>query len=146
MLTIKPATLSDETRLLEWRNDEQTRAASFTTELVSPDAHRAWLGRKLADPDCLLLIAENDGDPVGTVRLDLTGDTAEISITIAPEHRAKGLSEEAMRLALAELGSTVTSVRAEVKTDNLASLRMVAAVGFIETGREGDTVTLIYRP
>ena len=145
MVTLRPADLSDEERLLEWRNEPTTRAGSLTEGEVSPDDHYRWLSRKLADPDCALFIVLAGTEPLGQVRVDRVGEgIGEISIGLAPEARGRGIGREALRLAAEEARERlgVTTLRAFVKADNEASLRAFAAAGYTEFSRRDDVVQL----
>jgi RimJ/RimL family protein N-acetyltransferase len=145
---LRPATESDAELLLEWRNDPQTREASFQQEPIGLEEHRAWLAGRLGDPDCALQVIEVDGRPAGSVRLDREGDEeAEIHIVIAPESRGGGLSIRALDLASEQAGELlgVRRVRARVKSGNEASLRAFRSAGF-EPARESDDVVELVRP
>ena len=144
-LRLRRASADDEARLLEWRNDPQTRAMAIAQDPVPLADHRRWLATRLDDPDTRLTIAEHEGTPVGTVRLDRRGaDEAELSITIAPAARGRGLARPAIDLgvehARGEWG--VTRVTARIRSENAASLRAFAAAGFAIERRVGDLVEL----
>jgi len=133
MLILRSAAAEDEQRLLAWRNEAATRAASFTSGEISPQDHQQWFRRKLADPGCRLLIVEESGRPVGQVRLDRVDEgVAEISIGLAPESRGRGLGREALRLAVThaanELGAR--QLVARVKPSNRPSLGVFQAAGY----------------
>lgn len=97
------------------------------------------------------MIAEMDGLLLGVVRFDgeLRSDetiTAEISITIAPNHRGAGhgaaVLREATRMALDTLG--YSRVEARVHSENVASLRAFTAAGYRDEGtRNGEWVMLV---
>ena len=87
----------------------------------------AWLERRLDDPETALYVAEQDGEPVGTVRLELA-DVALISITVAPEHRGEGLAVPMIEAACAKVGDF--PVVAEIRPANLASIRAFEKAGF----------------
>lgn len=132
-LSLRPATDADSARLLEWRNDAQTRAMAISQARVPLEDHRRWLRARLADADTLLTIVEQDGTPVGTVRLDRRAPgEAEISITIAPDARGRGLARPAIELGVehARAAWSVARVTARVRRENAASLRAFAAAGF----------------
>jgi RimJ/RimL family protein N-acetyltransferase len=81
---LRRATEADAELLLEWRNDPDTRSASFEQQPIGIEEHRAWLGRRLADPDCVLLVVELDGTPSGSMRLDRDEpDTAEAGRSVS---------------------------------------------------------------
>lgn len=120
MRRMRPATFDDAATLFEWRNDPVTRAMSSNTDPVPWETHLAWLSASLANPDRTLLICEEDGVPVGTVRVD--GD--EMSWTVAPEARGRGLASIMIAMAGPQ-GRT-----AEIKAENLASQRAARKAGF----------------
>ena len=138
-LRLAPATMADADRLLAWRNDPQTRAASHHGGQVNSVDHRAWLQRALKNPDRQLWLAWLGDQAIGTVRADRApstvradraGDTARttLSWTIAPDWRGRGLGGAMLRLAVAHCPGPL---HAEVKADNLASARMAEAAGLV---------------
>ena len=143
--TLRPATRHDEGHLLAWRNDPDTRAASFTEDEVTPEAHARWLTSKLTDRDCALLIVEDEGRPIGQVRLERVDDrVAEIHIGLAPEARGTGLGRAALSLACEDAPNLlgVSEVRALVRRENEASLRAFRAAGFAEVATSREAVEL----
>jgi RimJ/RimL family protein N-acetyltransferase len=140
--------MADADLLLEWRNDSATRAASFSSEEIPRQAHLRWLAGKLEDERCALLIVEVAGVPVGQVRLETDGDTAEIHIALAPAARGRSVGRQALRLAVAEAPSLlgVSRVTANVKADNEPSLRAFEAAGFRIVTRDAGVVTLVAEP
>lgn len=136
-LEARAATLDDARMLLEWRNDEATRSASRSTELVEWKSHRAWLERVLADPTRLLLVVERAGEPVGTVRWDLIHDCDwEVSITLAPHARGRGLAPHVLDSGERALphGQTVRLVAA-IHADNAASRALFVRAGYLPRSR-----------
>jgi RimJ/RimL family protein N-acetyltransferase len=145
-LRLRRASADDEARLLEWRNDAQTRAMAIARAPVPLADHRRWLDVRLRDADTLLMIAEEDGAPVGTVRLDRHGPgEAELSITIAPAARGRGLARPAIELGLehARREWGVEHVTAQIRSENAASLRAFAAAGFEPVREEGGLVVVV---
>jgi len=134
-LRAREATEADAELLLGWRNDPRTRQSSRSTAVVALDEHLAWLRGVLADPERLLLVVEHEEAPVGTVRFDRRdGDGWEVSITLAPESRGRGLSgavlAEGERAARDRLG--VRTVLAAVHLDNTASAKLFERAGYAE--------------
>lgn len=119
MLTLRPATLDDARNLWLWRNDPATRGNSITTDEVPWESHVRWLEASLGNPERTLLVAETDA-PVGTVRID----AQEISWTVAPEARGKGIAK-AMVAAASSPGMV-----AMIKQVNTASQRVAESAGF----------------
>jgi RimJ/RimL family protein N-acetyltransferase len=148
MLDIRRARPADEDLVLAWRNEASARAASVNTEEIAPEDHHAWFARKLGDPDCVLLILEEDGDPIGQVRLDrVNTDLAELSIVLAPPARGRGLGGEALRRTVIDaprlLG--IRDIRALVRRENAASLAVFGAAGFHVVGGNDETLELVHR-
>jgi RimJ/RimL family protein N-acetyltransferase len=127
-LRLRPATAADAALLLEWRNDETTRHASHNTAAVTPEDHARWFDALLRNPSRRLFIAEDHGEPVGSVRADRDPDGAchELSWTVAPSARGRGVGVRMVQLLLAEVSG---QVRAEVKPGNPASVRIAEAAG-----------------
>jgi RimJ/RimL family protein N-acetyltransferase len=84
--------------------------------------HVAWLTRRLDRADPALFIAEHEGLAVATFRVD---DDGELSYTVAPEHRGRGIASALLVLVAERFGS----LRAEIKHDNLASIRAAEKAG-----------------
>lgn len=135
---LRPATVADTDLLLSWRNDPETRRQSKTSGEISRQDHVAWLDGVLADPDRRLLIAEADGGPVGSVRADRQAECWLLSWAVAPPARGKGYGKA---IVAAMVDGLQGEIRAEVKSDNTASLRIAEAVGMTKIG-EIDGLTL----
>lgn len=120
-MNYRPATLEDAQLLLRWRNDPLTRAMSRNADQVSLSRHLAWLCDRLTRPH--FYIAERNRIPVGTFRID--GN--EVSYTIAPEHRRRGLATELLKMVHADFGP----LRAEIFEHNEASIKAAMRAGHI---------------
>jgi GNAT superfamily N-acetyltransferase len=99
-IRLRPATGEDARNLWQWRNEPETRAASFSTEPIAYDDHVKWLATKLRDRDVFILIAIGQGEvEIGYVRLDVRGDAAEMSLSLDRAYRGRGLGASAIRAA-----------------------------------------------
>jgi spore coat polysaccharide biosynthesis predicted glycosyltransferase SpsG/RimJ/RimL family protein N-acetyltransferase len=139
-LTVREATESDAAALLEWRNDPETLAWSRGHQPVPEAVHRTWLRAALADPDRLLLIVASD-HPIGTVRFDRVDvDEWEVSITVAPKDRGKGLASRLLMLGEGALRARHGAARilANVHEDNAASLTLFRHAGYADGARPPD--------
>jgi RimJ/RimL family protein N-acetyltransferase len=104
------------------------------------DAHISWLNATLADPLRQLFIVEEDGRPIGTVRVDQEANgSAELSWTVAPEARGRGMAKRMVRLVADEV-SGARGVRAEVKAGNEASIKVAEAAGMRLSRQEGEVL------
>jgi RimJ/RimL family protein N-acetyltransferase len=92
------------------------------------------------DPRVRLWVAEERGIPVGQVRLNLDGDAGVFSIAVAPAARGRGVGQQMLRIALAEVerDHLVAIVTAVTHPDNSASMRAFERVGFRRRGRSAD--------
>lgn len=134
-LRARPATESDEALLLEWANDPDVRANSFTSDRIDAVSHGAWFRRKLAAPsDCRLFIIETAaGLPIGPVRFDRDGDGDDWVINFSLDSRARGRGLGQPMLAAAIEAFPATGSRrllAKVKPSNNASRRVFEGLGF----------------
>lgn len=144
-VTLRPATSDDADLLLEWRNDPVTREMSLSSDVVTPEGHAAWLAASLGSQERRLFIANADGRPVGQVRLDARGaGSYEISITIAPAARGRGLAARAL-FAAEEEARARGNVRLEatIRPENQASVaafKRAGYYGFARATRGGTDV------
>lgn len=127
-MTLRPVTLRDAEILLAWRNDASTRLASHETSEVKLDEHLQWLTGVLSNPSRVLMIAEEDGAPIGTVRADLHEDIRELSWTISPSARGRGLAKRMVKMFADSLPG---KIKAEIREKNIASIQVAEAAGMI---------------
>lgn len=125
-IKLRLATMQDAEMLLEWRNDPVTRAASRTTGEIQRRDHVSWLARTLGDPDRKLCLAEENGVPVGTVRSDFSDGVWELSWTVSPLARGRGVAKRMVAVLASQISEPI---RAEVKVGNIASARIAEHAG-----------------
>lgn len=134
-LSFRLATMDDLETLYEWRNDPLTRRASLENTEVKLDSHREWLADTLRRSDRKLYIAERDGHPVGTVRLDSQGDSFEMSWTVAPSARGHGMGKLMVSAMINRVGGLIT---ARIRTDNIPSIAIARAAGMVFQREDGE--------
>ena len=133
VVSVRPATSADARMAFEWRNHSRVREVSHQPEPLDWAAHEAWFARAVDDPDRVLLIGERRGEPVGVVRFDIEGGTAEVSIYTAPARIGDGLGPDLLAAAEAWLEAhrpDVTGYTADVLGDNTASHGLFRTVGY----------------
>lgn len=135
-IRFRSATMEDGAMLHRWRNDEATRSASHSTSVVDINDHMAWLAATLKNPSRTLLIAEDLSGPVGTVRADLEAGITELSWTVDPASRGRGIAKAMVKAAVLEFSGPL---KAEVKKENVASARVAEFAG-MEVEKELDGV------
>ena len=139
-LTWRRAGTGDARLLFDWRNDPRTRRASHNGDELDFGSHLAWLEAALASPDREIMVFEEEERPVGTVRVDREADgVAELSWTVAPEARGRGIAGRMVRAAADRL-SREHVLRAEVKEGSVASARVAEGAGFSPAGRAGGVL------
>ena len=132
-MELRRATIDDADILLSLRNDDETRQASFSQDVVSRDEHLAWLAERLAPmhAESVWMIDDSDGVVIGTGRIRVINDAfAEISIVIDPAFRNKGRGRQAIRLLSETVQLMQRTPVAFVRTENARSIRAFSAAGF----------------
>ena len=141
-LSLRPANADDGEAIFRWQTFPGARKHFRDPSLPTRDGHFAWLDRMLVDPRRHLEIVEVDGEPAGILRLDPHEDHRwEVSILISGEKHGQGIGPAALR-ALRRLVPDDELV-AEVKSDNVPSLRAFAAAGFVSKSSTLSDVTLV---
>jgi RimJ/RimL family protein N-acetyltransferase len=145
-VVLRRARALDESLLLEWANDPETRHFAFNRAQIAADQHHQWLLSRLADASCVMLIGiDPHGLPLGQVRFDLHSDRNEATINISVDVALRGLGVGSvlLREAVATWRKQCpnTPIIAEVVVGNEASRRIFLAAGFTVTAsrRSGTT-------
>lgn len=129
---------------MEWRNDLKTRQASHNTDAVSRDDHISWLAKSLNNHNRRIYIAEDNNIPVGTVRSDFDENDSywELSWTTAPQFRGQKVAQRMVAELVQDLNS---KVKAEIKTDNIGSIKVANKVG-LQLDYEKDGILFYKNP
>jgi RimJ/RimL family protein N-acetyltransferase len=141
-VTLRLAQATDRQRVWWWRNDPETRRASFDSAEISWDSHRRWFDDSLKRDDRKIYIVVVHGLPEGVARLDIVGSEATVSIHLAPEWRGKGIGAIALQKLAALRELKLHKLVAAVKEDNVASLFAFKKARFTEMKRVDGVVTL----
>ena len=132
---LRQVSIHDAEQLLAWRNDELTRLSSHTQDFIDVTTHQVWLENSLKNSNRKLVIAVYQGEDIGSLRADY--DTKkqawELSWTLAPDYRGKGLAKE---MVFVFANSIQDAIWAEVKETNLASIRVAEYAGLVQTNRK----------
>ncbi len=143
-LRVRKAELSDMERVYALSNDPVVRSVSFRDRPIEWTEHVAWYTQSIADPGLVFLLgflqhpAGADAGFVGQVRFrKKSAERAEISISVSPLYRCRGMGHQLMERALAWLQAEggVKCVTAWVKESNASSRGFFSACGFHEVGR-----------
>ena len=136
MVSVRLANLSDSKEVFNWRNDNTTRKMSHTNEIIDWQEHNHWFDSNLESKSQYLLICYIEGthEKVAAVRFNLQNNIAIISINLSPSMRGKGFAVPCLNEAIDYFISKFSSlsiIEAEIKSVNLASIKVFEAVGFV---------------
>jgi UDP-2,4-diacetamido-2,4,6-trideoxy-beta-L-altropyranose hydrolase len=137
-LCLRRATATDARLLWEWVNEPAVRAASISTEVIPWVTHEAWFARRIADPHCVIYVAEDErGHPVGQVRFEGVR-IATIDVSVASAERGRGLAALLIRMATWRLlvDTSCQRVEAWIKGENARSQRAFARAGYRRGGEK----------
>jgi len=127
-MQLRKAIFDDWKILLDWRNDPTTKENSFNQDKISLETHRLWFNDSLLNPQRNIYILEDNLTPVGSIRSDNVSINQYIlSWSIAPNHRGKGYGTKILELFLKDKTGNFI---AEIKPENIASIKMVQKNGF----------------
>ena len=125
---VRPANKKDSKRIWEIRNHPISRKYSGNSEKIFFARHNLWFKNKYfngQDNYCFVLKSK-DGLVVGYCRLDLDNinNYYIISIAIDPNHHGQGLGHRLMRDTLSQFARWRKGIFAEIKKENLGSIRL----------------------
>jgi RimJ/RimL family protein N-acetyltransferase len=127
-MKLRKAIFDDWKILLDWRNDPITRENSFETGEVSEQTHKLWFNDSLLNPYREIYILEDNSTPVGSIRSDkVSTNQYVLSWSIAPNQRGNGYGTKILELFLQDKTGDFI---AEIKPENIASIKMVQKNGF----------------
>lgn len=124
---------SDSRQVWKWANDPDTRAASFSGEMIPWHAHAAWFLQKLSDPQHrFLMIMDDTLRLVGHMRYQVEDRHATVSINLAPDQRGKGYGVRSLRQGTERLfrESGIDMIHAYIKSENRPSLAAFHKAGY----------------
>jgi len=139
--TLRQANQSDARALFDLRNHPDVRSRSNNTDEISFDTHQAWFNKVLSDQYKQVFIAERSKKFVGMVRFEKIEDAYLMSWAISPEYQGLGLGKEVVKSAIQIMGQK--AFVAEIKPDNIASIKIAEYVGMRPT--KITKTTVLYR-
>ena len=146
-ITARPAEPNDAKLLFRWVNSDESLANKrLTSKPITWEDHQRWFARKLKSDGVCMFVVNRDRAAIGQVRFELVGSTYIVDIFLAPEARNRRIAGEALELCISQLPKTqhkAVSLRADVKSSNVASMRLFAKQGFTRIDTEGDFVTFV---
>ncbi|MFJ7793552.1 UDP-2,4-diacetamido-2,4,6-trideoxy-beta-L-altropyranose hydrolase [Pseudomonas sp. NPDC096950] len=136
VLPVRAATLDDARLLFEGRNADAVRRWSLDSRVIDWPSHQAWLAASLDNPQRLLLIAEAGDGPVGALRYDLHGASAEVSIYLFEGRFGLGWGRALLARGEAFVKAhwpQLQTITAQVLPANQPSLSLFREAGFTQS-------------
>jgi RimJ/RimL family protein N-acetyltransferase len=134
MLTFRKAIQSDVVLYFEWANDLIVREQSYNSGQIDFENHKKWFESKVKDNSCMMLLFQNEEKlNVGQIRIQKENEKeALIGISIAAEHRGKGLAKEMLFLASDYFleNNKGYLISAYIKEQNRSSKQVFEKAGF----------------
>lgn len=133
-ISLRPAQAADSDAIWRWRNAEETRRHAFDDRPIPQDVHDRWFESALHDPARALLIGVHQGQAIGVLRYDITGDRATVSVYLLPGLYGRGFGSSLLEAGsrwMLENHPGVGVLRAEVKVANEASSGAFLKAGFL---------------
>ncbi len=135
-IAVRRAEESDCDKIHAWRNAGITRFFSFSRAEISLVEHQQWFRKVLDDDRCVLLVGEQNGQPVGVLRYDFHSDVkALVSVYLVPDCHGQGLGSSLIRVGSDWIRlhyPLCQTIQAEVLKENAAGRKAFLAAGFGE--------------
>ena len=123
-------------------NDKIVRNNSLNTERINWEDHVKWFNEKIIDPNYVFYVLVSEKDEfIGQVRFEIELQDAVISLSIIKKFRFLGagswLLKKIIPVFLKEK-PLVKKIKAVIKPDNLASIKVFEKVGFVFVNKIGN--------
>ena len=139
-MVLLPATDKDAKLLFDWANDSSVRLHAFNNEPIKWEEHLEWFQLKLKSVHSKIFILYLRNKPTGQIRFDYIKDCWEIDYSIDKLFRGKGLGKMIIELGISKFTPSYI-LKAKVKKDNVASLKVFQQLGFEQVSHESLTIT-----
>ena len=149
-MNVRRAEMKDCLSILNWRNNSLSRSMSRNEALIDSNSHIIWYSNMLKNLDRCLLIGEILNVSIGMVRFDrlLPSQNWEVSVTVAPGYRGKGLSKKLLASAINFFYGKFpeAGIVAEIKPENVISRNLFEASGFNYYSGDEHMLRFLYQP
>lgn len=145
---LKPASSADMKNLFNWRNDFRIRKNFFDQAPVSWDQHQKWFKDKIRESETSIYTAFYGNEKVGSIRFERKEGRLKTSIMLNPAYLGRGLGRLIIKKGVKKfIGNKrlLEPIRAEIKNDNIASIKAFKGAGFRYAGRGSGFVALEYK-
>lgn len=116
-MTLRPMTMDDADKMLEWKNYSETRLFSILTpQIITKENHYYWLRRNLE----FFQIIQGTNNSIGAIRIK----DNEISIWIDRAFWGQGIASRILKQV------STPKMKARILPGNIASIRSFLTAGF----------------
>ena len=146
---LSPATIHDSKDIYDLRQDPIVSKYLFSNVTFTFNEHNAWLQEKLSDNNCMLFVITLclTNKFAGTIRFDRVSEKQyEISILLSPVFHGQGIGKASLKESLDILKTHISegTVIARVRPQNIRSMQLFKACGFIEKTNTNNFTLLDY--
>ena len=142
-VSLEPATPDQVEIFFAWANDPEVRQASFNTEAIPWFTHQAWFAGALASAETRVFLARGRNHlPLGQIRFNREGHTADIDYMVDAPFRGLGLARPVVKAGLTQIRREwpdLKQIIARVKPDNAASHAVFENIGFTPVVHQDHT-------
>ena len=142
-MVLRPVSTGDCWFLYELSHDPSVRANSLSPYPPKWEDHKKWLTSLVESSEKIGFVIEYHGESVGLVRAEREQNHVKMSIAVRSGWRGIGLGTFGIT-KMAERAKTFgVPLRAEVKMDNDASLRLFERCGFTMVGARSPDILIL---
>lgn len=131
-MVIRPLEESDSPYLFQWRNDPSAYRWFRDARPLGNEEHVQWIAQRVRAEPVSMWVACLGREPTGCARLDPDENgQAEVSVVVDGRYRGRGIGRlllEHCATAAADRG--IRLLRAEIRTDNAASIALFESAGY----------------
>jgi len=149
-LSIRKVSKQDNSALLKWAKDLETRNNSFHGSPITKHQHRKWFTATFKEQcrNPALICLKNGRARVGIIRFTRKPqkkNSWEIHFTVAPKYRGQGFAQPMLKNALGWFRQAKPNqvIYAKVKSLNFKSLKVLQSIGFIKETQIKKTSDLV---
>ncbi len=142
--TLREAQSDDAMQYFEWVNDPDVRAFSLNTSDIVLKDHIKWFNQKIVDGNTIMLVMENDTEPVGQIRFEVIDGKAFINYSIDSAYRGQGLGTMIIKKGSEYLATNFPQIQVMVgivKRKNLAGIKALNRNTMLITSSDKDVLT-----
>lgn len=132
---LKLAVPEDMMMIYDWRNNEQVRKWSLSSDIIDISAHQRWYLQALNNNDCKILLSFYKNKAIGVLRLDTKNSDVELSLYLSPEFIGKGLGFSVVSSGIVWVKKNrpqVKNIIAKILSGNIPSQKIFIKAGFLK--------------